>query len=593
MERQNALNCNSIDNTRNYTQAIHRNFRARAGGGSNPLYGTRDCPICYEQFDQSGNNLAESKPCGHTSCEECLANHFTSTLLNFNCPSCRAEIIEIVTISDNSTPRNEEPQNFLNRVIPNIQVQPQLTFFSPPRTRQRVNINFNNYRQLIELIPSIPIIQIESQNSTTTDTFLALFKKAPESEKFLDKNTGIVFMTHIHNSESDSEDNSNNTDLFIIADISGSMYTRIDDLKEGIIQIINKLKQNQRFSIILFNDYAYHLFGLQQITSTNKDSIINKINLISVGGGTNFNPAFQLLESVLEDAIRTGPNRKIVTLFFSDGDHYDVLDYELIDRIYSINPSLNMYTASVGGDVNGNQSLIPILRKRPYELSRYIHIPDISEFENKLSDIIGENSDNYATNIRIKFINAVPLSGQIVNDVIVEIANLNTNSEIIIPFEIVNIENNENNEINITYSFQKSTGENISGTFTEDAANILPDALTIFFPRKKIISAEIIKITSNSTLSNRAKHSALLEFKNTITQEILGDFYNEFITEITQIMDSYIYQDNHSQNISSETQAGLVRSHTTPMSRSITRAVSSGMRTQTQQVAVEDMDMDL
>ena len=364
------------------------------------------------------------------------------------------------------------------------------------------------------------------------------------------------------------------------------MYSRIHSLKEGIIKIINKLKQNQRFSIILFNDNAYHLFALQQITSSNKDTIINKINSISVEGGTNFNPVFQLLESGLTDAINSTPDRKIVTLFFSDGDHYDVLDYELIDRIYSTNPNLNMYTASIGGDVNGNHSLIPILRERPYELSRYIHIQDISEFENKLSDIIGENSDSYATNIRIKFINALPLSGQIIDNNIVEISSLNTNSEITIPFEILS------NEINITYSFHNSIGEDISGSFKEDIENILPDALTIFFPRKKMVSSEIIKITSNSILTNQEKHDSLFEFKNTITQEILGDFYNEFITEITQIMDSYIYQDNHSQNLSSETQAGLVRSHTTPVARSLTRAISSGMRTQTQQVVVEE-NMDI
>jgi hypothetical protein len=359
-------------------------------------------------------------------------------------------------------------------------------------------------------------------------------------------------------------------------------------LKEGIIKTINTLKPSQRISIIVFNDQSYHLFPMQQITTSNKQEIIEKINSLSSSGGTNFNPAFSLLERAISDAIRTGPGRKIVTLFFSDGDHTDLLDYELIDRIYSTNPALNMYTASIGEGVNASHSLEPILRERPYELSRYIHIPDTDGFENVLSTIIGENSDSFATNIRITFTNAKPLSGQIIDDYSLIVSNLNTNSEIIIPYEVLST-----NPVDISYTFQRNDGVVVSGSFSEDTTNILPETLTIFFPRKKIVSAEIIKITSNDDLSNQAKYNALTALKDSITEEMLNEFYNEFITEITRIMNSYIYEDNSSQNVSTETQVYLERSHTTPMARSMTRAVSSGMRSQTQAAAAIEETMDV
>lgn len=590
MQRQNTLNFNTINNSRTYTQAIHHNFRAVAGGGSVPLYGTRDCPICYMQFDQSGNNLAESKPCGHTTCEECLARHFCTTSINFSCPSCRVQITEIVTISEDSTPRNEAPQIFVDRVLPNF-IQQQTVFRSPVRARYA---NYeHNYGSPDILYPSIPVIEIEQQvRESAQDNLITLRKEIRTGATFLGKNSGIIFMSHIDNSINLADDEINNinsnNDLFIIADISGSMHARMHCLKEGIIKTINTLKPSQRISIIVFNDQSYHLFPMQQITASNKHEIIQKINSLSASGGTNFNPAFSLLERALADAIRTGPGRKIVTLFFSDGDHTDQLDYGLIDRIYANNRALNMYTASIGEGVNASHSLEPILRGRPYELSRYIHIPDTDGFENVLSSIIGENSDSYATNIRITFTNAKPLSGQIIDDYSLIVSNLNTNSEIVIPYELLN-----DDDVDITYTFQKHDGVVVSGSFSEDITNILPNTLTIFFPRKKIVAAEIIKITSNNELSNQEKYNALSILKDSITEIMLNEFYNEFITEITRIMNSYIYEDNSSQNISTETQVYLERSHTTPMARSMTRAVSSGMRSQTQPAVSVEETMDV
>ena len=58
-------------------------------------------------------------------------------------------------------------------------------------------------------------------------------------------------------------------------------------------------------------------------------------------------------------------------------------------------------------------------------------------------------------------------------------------------------------------------------------------------------------------------------------------------------MNSYIHEDNSSQNISTETQVYLMRSHTTPIARSMTRAVSSGMRSQTQAAVSVEETMDV
>jgi hypothetical protein len=400
---------NSSSNQRNMTQRLHHNFIDN--GAQGPLFGSRDCNICYINLDLG--NIVQSKPCGHTSCISCLMTYFKKSH-KFDCYSCRQNIEELFT-TNNSI---EKPEDFLKRnekkedetqdetqsEIYDLYSQP--TFFSPIRRRthndyQMINRLYGTpnillHSLLIENIPSSGTIQEHRQ-----EQFIALYDI--HSEPFLNKNIGNAYLTAFLANSYEQE--SSTADIVYIEDISGSMTHRLNDVKKGLISTIEKLEnKNQRFTIVLFDDNAYQLFPLQKITTSNKDSLINKVRSITIGGGTNYNSAFSLLLLILEDAENSGINRKKIVKFGSDGENIGNTDYSLIDNIYHKFPNLVMYIISIGEGVNATRHLIPILRERSNELAKYMHVPNIEEFERILLEIIGDNPDTFANNLEIIFL---------------------------------------------------------------------------------------------------------------------------------------------------------------------------------------------
>ena len=614
-------------NQRNMTQRLHHNFIDN--GAQRPLFGSRDCNICYINLDLG--NIVQSKPCGHTSCILCLMTYFKKSH-KFDCYSCRQNIEELFT-TNNSI---EKPEDFLKRnekkeeetqdetqddtqnetqsgiirsffspdsggsasnqallgpaEIDDLYSQP--TFFSPIRRTR----TYNDY-QIINRLYGTPNILLHSllieniHSSGTTqehrqEQFIALYDI--HSEPFLNKNIGNAYLTAFL--ENSYEQESSTADIVYIEDISGSMTHRLNDVKKGLISTIEKLEnKNQRFTIVLFDDHAYQLFPLQKITTSNKDSLINKVRSITIGGGTNYNSAFSLLLLILEDAENSGINRKKIVKFGSDGENIGNTDYSLIDNIYHKFPNLVMYIISIGEGVNATRHLIPILRERSNELAKYMHVPNIEQFERILLEIIGDNPDTFANNLEIRFKNVKPVSLNAVEQLdgtyLVKFPYLNIGGDINIAFiknDLVNIYSE------ITYNFTKNDGSHVTGKFENDNDKILPDSLTTFFSRKRIIDIEINNIISVETTfsnSNQDKKNLLTSLKTYITPDMMGYYYSDFLFEINKLIMSFDNTDNNSQNLRAEI-IGTLRTDTTPM-RSIARQASSMIHTQLSQMHLD------
>ena len=575
---------NSSSNQRNMTQRLHRNFIDN--GAQGPLFGSRDCNICYINLDL--DNIVQSKPCGHTSCVSCLVTYFKKSH-KFDCHSCRRNIEELFTKNNGI----EKPEDFLKRNGPE-ELQSDIddlyshpTFFSPIRTR-----TYNDYQAINQLYgtPNILLPSILIENIPSNDTiqnqqeqFIALYDI--HSEPFLNKNIGNAYLTAFLANSNEQE--SSTSDIIYIEDISGSMTYRLNDVKKGLISTIEKLEnKNQRFTIVLFDDHAYQLFPLQKITTSNKDSLINKVRSITIGGGTNYNSAFSLLLLILEDAENSGINRKKIVKFGSDGENIGNTDYQIIDNIYHKFPNLVMYIISIGEDVNATRHLIPILRERSNELAKYIHIPNIEEFERILLEIIGDNPDTFANNLEIRFKNVKPVSLNSVENsdgtYLIQFPYLNIGGDINIAFIRNDI---ESVSPEITYSFTRNDGSYITGKFFKDNDKILPDSLTVFFSRKRIIDIEINNILSNSSTSNHDKKNLLTSLKTYVTPDTMGYYYSDFLFEINKLILSFDNTDNNSQNLRAEI-IGTLRTDTTPM-RSIARQVSSMIHTQLSQMHLD------
>jgi hypothetical protein len=139
----------------------------------------------------------------------------------------------------------------------------------------------------------------------------------------------------------------------------------------------------------------------------------------------------------------------------------------------------------------------------------------------------------------------------------------------------------------ITYSFTKNDGTHVTGKFARDNDKILPDSLTIFFSRKRIIDIEINNIISVETTfsnSNQDKKDLLTSLKTYVTPDILGYYYSDFLFEINKLILSFDNTDNNSQNLRAEIM-GTLRTDTTPM-RSIARQASSMIHTQLSQMHI-------
>lgn len=615
LKRKNTIESSENNNTsskqRNMTQRLHNNFIIN--GAQQPLFGSRDCNICYSTLDL--DNIVQTKPCGHTSCVSCLVTYLKN-LQKFDCHTCRQNIEELFTKNNNI----EKPKDFLkrNRVFHILTNYPEDTEdeanniysqpvnYSPIRRR-----TFNNYQTINELyrtpnillpsvfIENIPdVIQMQEYNQQ--EQFITLYDI--HSEPFLNKNIGNAYLTAFCKNPIEQE--SSTSDIIYIEDISGSMTHRLNDVKKGLVTTIKKLEnKNQRFTIVLFDDDAYQLFPLQKITTFNKDSLINKINSITVGGGTNYNSAFALLLLILQDAENTSSHgiaysntvdiehvisrqtRKKIVKFGSDGENIGNTDYGLIDNIYYQFPNLVMYIISIGENVNATRNLIPILRERSNELAKYIHVPNIEEFERILLEIIGDNPDTFANNLEIIFKNVKPVSlntlEQFDGTYLIKFPYLNIGGDINIAFTI---DNRENFILNpeITYSFIRNDGSHVTGKFISDNDKILPDSLTIFFSRKRIIDIEINKILSDETNSNQDKKNSLTSLKINITPIMLGYYFSDFLIEINKLILSFDNSHNNSQNLRAEI-ISTHRTDTTPI-RSIARQASSMIHTQLSQM---------
>ncbi len=89
------------------------------------------------------------------------------------------------------------------------------------------------------------------------------------------------------------------SDWVFVLDISGSMKGKYATLIEGVRQGLSKLRQDDRFKVVLFNNSSVDLSGgFQAATPAKVSRVLQQLESYSVGGGTNL---FKGLQEGLED----------------------------------------------------------------------------------------------------------------------------------------------------------------------------------------------------------------------------------------------------------------------------------------------------
>ncbi|OUS17692.1 hypothetical protein A9Q88_02760 [Gammaproteobacteria bacterium 50_400_T64] len=78
------------------------------------------------------------------------------------------------------------------------------------------------------------------------------------------------------------------SDWVFVLDISGSMKGKYATLIEGVRQGLAKLRQDDRFKVVLFNNTSVDLSGgFQEASPANVNTVLQQLENYSVGGGTN------------------------------------------------------------------------------------------------------------------------------------------------------------------------------------------------------------------------------------------------------------------------------------------------------------------
>jgi len=105
-------------------------------------------------------------------------------------------------------------------------------------------------------------------------------------------------------------------DFVLILDVSGSMSGQpLTDLKNASLEAIDGMPEGARMAIISFNDQAQ----LELDFTSDREELKSTVNGLSASGGTEFNPALDIL---LDEVRDRSVDRPVTTIFISDGQSW-------------------------------------------------------------------------------------------------------------------------------------------------------------------------------------------------------------------------------------------------------------------------------
>jgi Ca-activated chloride channel family protein len=191
--------------------------------------------------------------------------------------------------------------------------------------------------------------------------------------------------------------------LGFVMDISGSMagHERIESLKEGLIQLVQKLSGDDIISIILFDDNMQLLLPAQKIGNT-KNSIVSLIKNIQPKGGTNMLEALKAgYEQVLKYYNANTINAVVLLTDGFDSNPVDVL-------IKAQEPYNNKITCmGIGVGSNYNYDLMKQLVSKG---SGLLHFAEGQELVDLFSYKLTKLAAPVAKNVSIKINFQLPLT---------------------------------------------------------------------------------------------------------------------------------------------------------------------------------------
>ena len=482
--------------------------------------------------------------CGHSCHSKCMYEYLEHNQDNLNicCFTCRTTLQYISTIEcgHNSIAEFIDKYNIKKNIFGDSNDdEGDYLYNTPPMTQlpklKRMHTNSASayiFDEIYEdrstkhnvILKEIPI-QNSLKNNNSTNTELSVMYT--ELINFDENILGTVVLTTPYSELSNKPD----IDIYVILDVSGSIEPILHLFKQSLKEIVLKLKENQRLTIITFDDYAVHLIPLGIINTININNILSIIDNIICEGGTNYNVAFELLSKIIS-------NRQSLIFFLTDGEPSTETDLEIIKNIYDEHPTIMINIISMGGDVDASTNLIPLLFDRHHELGKYRHFADFTDFPSYIEGIVGEACAIYATKIRISFNNIMPISSQVIviddKTSYIDIPSINCNSTTLFSFT-KDYTNLEPFSISVSYFIEEQQFEKMA---LIDNTNVLGDVIKINYPIKRINDCKINEIIRRKDITSKYKIELCQQILDSSSEDMYGIFYEEFTTGLKSLIKS-------------------------------------------------------
>ena len=158
-----------------------------------------------------------------------------------------------------------------------------------------------------------------------------------KGDKLFNQNT--PFAINLLSLQSEGTEKKCNADLICVIDISGSMRgEKIRQVKESLKILLTLMDEKDRICLILFSELAENYYDLNYLTKENKDNLINLIDKIYAGGGTNILSGLQIAIDVLKKELNNEKKEKSVSsiLLLSDGQDNYSNDIQLANSLKNL-----------------------------------------------------------------------------------------------------------------------------------------------------------------------------------------------------------------------------------------------------------------
>ena len=158
-----------------------------------------------------------------------------------------------------------------------------------------------------------------------------------------------------------------------VRDISGSMGSEIENIKNALIVFIESMSPVDYYSLIVFDHRAYTIIAYEKATDENKVKWISLIKKMNICGSTSYTAAINELITLLNEINQISPSlfSRTRVLIMGDGDGY--MDRMLLPQLHCMN--INLYGITIGNQVNV-ETIKTVIGQVCFDQGNYRHYND-------------------------------------------------------------------------------------------------------------------------------------------------------------------------------------------------------------------------